>query len=143
MNKNTCPFCDSEQKYRYITEGSLVKLIYPLAPACKYHVLIVPKRHAERLDQLNADEIAETHALLQRLVSLAQQNFADFEGYNILSNNGGVAVRQVVGHCHVHVFLRMASEKLDPFKAAHSVMPDNLTAAQLQNLKVLQVMFSK
>lgn len=136
--RNTCPFCDTAQKYRYIMETDSVLAMYAKSPACRYHILLMPKRHAPTLDSLNESEILELHQTLQTLVDRARSKLPGFIGYNVLSNNGGPAVRQRVPHCHVHLFLRVAEENADPFTVQHKATASELTAEQMSNLKELQ-----
>jgi histidine triad (HIT) family protein len=84
------------------TDDALALLdIGPLAPG---HVLLVPKRHAARLDELNASQAG---AVLRHLPALgrAVRQATGCEGYNILQNNGRTA-HQLVMHVHFHVIPR-------------------------------------
>lgn len=139
---NTCPFCDSNQQYRYVTEGKLVRVIYPLAPGCSFHVLVTPKRHVATFDLLTNEEVSEAKSLIGQLANKVALAVPDFMGYNLLSNNGGAEVRQFVAHCHIHVFLRTAGEPGDPLTKPHSATPSGLSEAEMQDLKFLQRLFS-
>lgn len=138
MSTTTCPFCDKTQSYRYIAETESMLAIYPKAPACSYHVLITPKRHIAYLDSLSNDEVIEMYGLMRHLVDVTKQNVPDFIGYNVLSNNGGSKVRQQVMHCHVHLFLRTASDTRDPLAPRHNASPPDLTEEDLGNLTKLR-----
>jgi ATP adenylyltransferase len=138
---NYCPFCDTEQTYRHVIETERMRVIYPKAPGCKFHVLITPKRHVETFDQLNVDEVKEAHELVQKLVGIVRSNYADFVGYNLLSNNGGPAVRQHIMHSHLHVFLRLKSDTGDPLVPPDSATPPEFSDVDKQNLKELKQLF--
>lgn len=143
MNENNCPFCDDAQRYRYIVEGKTVRMIYPKSPTCTYHLLIVPHRHVAQFDELSSEELLEAHTLIKGLVKRAKATISDFTGYNLMSNNGGPAVRQHVMHCHVHIFLRAESEKVDPFQPVHSRTVPEFTERQRADLQRIQTMFGQ
>ncbi|OPZ23732.1 MAG: HIT-like protein HinT [Lentisphaerae bacterium ADurb.BinA184] len=79
--------------------------IGPLAPG---HVLLIPKVHAETLDQMSAETAA---AVLRHLPALvrAVREATGCEGVNILQNNGRVA-HQAVPHVHVHIIPRKTGD---------------------------------
>jgi len=70
--------------------------ILPIAPG---HTLLVPKRHAARLTQLNEDDSAALGGTLPGLCRAICEatNQADF---NLVNNNG---YAQVVDHVHYHI----------------------------------------
>lgn len=137
-----CPFCTTAEQYRYVADGELVRAIYPKAPACRYHVLIVPKRHVRQVDQLTEEEAAEIFTLIQKFNAAAAAGIPGYAGYNLLSNNGGPAVRQHVSHCHIHMFLRLADEAADPFAPHDSASPPVLTNKQLSDMRTLRVILA-
>ncbi len=141
MKTTPCPFCDEKQSYRYILGLEKVRAIYPKSAACKYHVLIIPKRHVASLDLLSKQEILESHDLLQGLVAGAKKNIPDFIGYNLLSNNGGPAVSQQVMHCHMHLFLRTKSDLGNPLQSRHSTVVPELSTTDKNYLNELKNWF--
>ncbi len=74
---------------------------YPINPG---HTLIVPRRHAERLDELSDEEAT---ALIRVAKWLAPRivKAVDADGYNVVTNNGRAA-GQVIFHVHLHVIPR-------------------------------------
>jgi histidine triad (HIT) family protein len=84
------------------TDDALAFLdVAPLAPG---HVLLIPKRHAIRLDDMNASQAG---SVLRHLPALGRaiRGVTGCEGYNVLQNNGRVA-HQAVGHVHFHIIPR-------------------------------------
>ena len=79
--------------------------IAPLAPG---HVLLIPKRHVARLDDMNASQAG---SVLRHLPALARavREVTRCEGYNVLQNNGRIA-HQAVGHAHFHIIPRKAGD---------------------------------
>ena len=80
-----------------------------IGPLAEGHVLLIPKVHAETLDEMNSDQAA---AVLQHLPSLvkAVQAATGCEGVNVLQNNGTVA-HQVVPHVHFRIIPRNAGDE--------------------------------
>ncbi len=72
------------------------KDIHPKAPV---HVLIVPKRHVERPEELRAEEI---HDMLRGSEEVAQILGVKETGYRLLFNVGTHA-GQEVDHVHLHL----------------------------------------
>ncbi len=81
--------------------------IKPLADA---HVLLIPRRHFERIDQMTPEAVGQVTRHLPRLAA-AVVAAAGAEGYNVLQNNGAVA-GQAVGHVHFHIIPRVAGDGL-------------------------------
>ncbi len=70
----------------------------PLSPG---HTLVIPKRHAKRLDDLPDEDAAAVGAVLPRLGRAVCQA-TGIQAYNVLQNNGEPA-GQVVMHVHFHI----------------------------------------
>lgn len=79
-----------------------------IGPLAKGHVLLIPKRHVARLDDMNASQAG---AVLRHLPALgkAVRQATACEGYNVLQNNDRVA-HQVVMHVHFHIIPRNADD---------------------------------
>jgi diadenosine tetraphosphate (Ap4A) HIT family hydrolase len=58
-----CPFCDKENKQIVITKTKKWVMILNLAPYWKHHILIYPKRHIEKLDDINVEDFKEIKKL--------------------------------------------------------------------------------
>jgi histidine triad (HIT) family protein len=77
-------------------------------PAAEGHTLVIPKKHAERIDEAEPETLAEIAKLLPELAA-AVQKAVGADGYNVLCNNGSAA-GQVVKHLHVHVIPRKTGD---------------------------------
>ncbi|MFW6155236.1 MAG: HIT family protein [Planctomycetota bacterium] len=73
-------------------------------PLARGHVLLIPKRHAAKLDELNASQAG---GVLRHLPALgkAVRQATGCQGYNVLQNNGRVAHQDVM-HVHFHIIPR-------------------------------------
>ena len=69
------------------------------------HLLVAPLAHKGRLDELSADELAETMRTLQRMLAVLDRALRP-DGYNIGLNLGRVAGAGLPGHLHWHVVPR-------------------------------------
>jgi ATP adenylyltransferase len=69
------------------------------------HLLIAPRQHKGRLDELTADELLETMGTLRRAVA-ALDDLMHPDGYNVGLNLGAAAGAGLPGHLHWHVVPR-------------------------------------
>lgn len=84
----------------YETEDVLAfRDINPQAPQ---HVLVVPKRHIEKLADLSPVDAPVMGQLLVETARVARDLGMDSQGYRVVINNGETA-GQSVWHVHVHL----------------------------------------
>ena len=112
MNRDDCIFCKIATGQIGVTkvlEDEACLAFLDIGPLAEGHVLLVPKAHAETIDQLSADQAA---ALLRHLPALvaAVRAVTGCEGVNVLQNNGRVA-HQAVTHVHVHIIPRRGGDE--------------------------------
>jgi ATP adenylyltransferase len=69
------------------------------------HLLVAPRAHKARLDDLTADELLETMETLRRCIKVLDELMHP-EGYNIGLNLGAAAGAGLPGHLHWHVVPR-------------------------------------
>jgi diadenosine tetraphosphate (Ap4A) HIT family hydrolase len=97
-----CPFCQQEIIERQqIHESSLFRLFYSLTPAVEGNLLLIPKRHVTRFENLDRLELLEVHQALQWVPRLFEMIYQAKE-YLILQKNGALA-GQSVAHIHFHL----------------------------------------
>jgi len=75
--------------------------IGPIQPG---HVLLIPKKHYERLTDMPGDDVADLASVLPALAR-AVVKAANADGFNIHQTNGACS-GQVVPHVHLHVIPR-------------------------------------
>lgn len=81
-----------------------------IAPIAAGHTVVIPRRHAARLEELDAATLGELAAALGPLaLRICRQTGAN--AYNILQNNGAAA-GQVVLHVHIHIIPRREGDGL-------------------------------
>ena len=92
------------------------------------HLLISPRAHKARLDDLAPDEMFETMETLRRLVRVLD-GLMHPDGYNIGINLGAAAGAGVPGHLHWHVVPRWNGDtNFMPVLADVKVMAQSLDA---------------
>lgn len=69
------------------------------------HLLVAPKAHKGRLDELTAEESLDLHNGLKRMIRLLEQTMRP-EGFNVGLNLGKVAGAGLPGHLHWHIVPR-------------------------------------
>eukprot|EP00834_Sanchytrium_tribonematis_P001571 NODE_39_length_35218_cov_0.479655.p34 type:complete len:135 gc:universal NODE_39_length_35218_cov_0.479655:21397-21801(+) len=90
------------------TEKSLAFL--DIGPLSDGHALVIPKMHAEKLDQLTPEYAADLLPTALKVVKRYKE-MGLCHDYNILQNNGKIA-HQEVNHVHVHIIPKTESEGL-------------------------------
>jgi diadenosine tetraphosphate (Ap4A) HIT family hydrolase len=90
-------------------------------PVTAGHMLVVPRRHVGRLEELSSQEWTELFELA-RLVCREIAAEPGVGGYNLGVNNG-TAAGQTVHHVHVHVIPRRPGDVPDPRGGVRNVIP--------------------
>ncbi len=100
-----CIFCKIAAKKipsTIVAETDMWVAFRDINPQAPTHILIIPRKHLERL----ADAASEDRELLGELLlaarEVAQKEGLEKEGYRVVINNGPFA-GQSVYHLHVHV----------------------------------------
>ena len=112
MKKDDCIFCklaNGEIPTNALYEDDIVKVIFDANPAAKGHVLILPKEHFDNIYELDDDTAAHVFKVAAK-ISKAYKKALDFDGLNIVQNNGEVA-GQTVFHFHMHLIPRYKNDK--------------------------------
>jgi len=105
-----CPFCNPGKSLLY--EGELIRILLDSYPANRGHLLVVPKRHVERWEELGEDE----KVALIRGMELAMEVLRETlraEAFNVGMNLGREA-GQTVPHLHLHVIPRWKGDSKNP-----------------------------
>ena len=93
-----------------IFEDEAVLAFLDIGPLAEGHVLVIPKTHVERLDEMDSDTVVAVARHLPRL-GAAVVEATGAAGYNLLQNNGTVS-GQVVMHVHFHLIPRAVDDGL-------------------------------
>ena len=92
------------------------------------HLLVAPKRHVARLDELTADESLDICQTIAQMIGLLERTIRA-EGFNVGLNLGRVAGAGLPGHVHWHIVPRWNGDtNFMPVTAGIRVIPQSLEA---------------
>lgn len=90
------------------------------------HLMVIPYRHTDQLEDLKAATAEEIFAVSGRWTDILQQRFKA-EGFNLGANLGRVAGAGVLGHFHFHIVPRWNGDtNFMPVLADTRVLPEYL-----------------
>ena len=121
-----CPFCDLIQGAAEVSvcyEDATALAFLDIQPVNDGHVLVVPREHYERLEDVPSDVGRHLYDVTIKLIPVIQQ-VTGTEDMNIVVSSG-TAAGQDVFHYHVHLIPRRAGDGNEislPFSG--SEMPD-------------------
>ena len=105
-----CFFCrdvvdDQDRANLVVHRGARTITLLNRYPYNNGHLLVAPRQHLGRLDQLDNATQLESMAMLSRLVGLLEK-LLNADGFNVGLNLGRVAGAGVPGHLHWHIVPR-------------------------------------
>lgn len=107
MAEEQCIFCKiiaGEIPSATVYEDDDFKAILDVNPAARGHVIIVPKKHAANVFEMEDGDAAKVFPVAKKVAAALKKTYG-CDGVNILQNNGEAA-GQTVFHLHVHVIPR-------------------------------------
>lgn len=113
MSDPDCIFCKiiaGELPGQVVDRDERTVAFMDISPATRGHALVVPRRHARDLLEIEPDELAAVMQAGQRLARRTHDRL-DADGVNLI-NSCGQAAWQTVFHFHVHVIPRYAGDPL-------------------------------
>jgi histidine triad (HIT) family protein len=113
VTNEDCIFCKivaREIPALIIDEDDDVLAFMDIAPATRGHALVIPKKHASDLWEIEPDQLAAVAKAAQRVASRMRDRLAP-DGVNLLNSNGPAAW-QTVFHFHVHAIPRYVGDPL-------------------------------
>lgn len=113
MSEPDCLFCQiiaGQVPGQIIDSDERTVAFMDINPATRGHALVVPRRHAKDLREIDPEDLAATVAAAQRLAGRVLERL-DADGVNLL-NACGAAAWQTVFHFHLHVIPRYADDPL-------------------------------
>jgi histidine triad (HIT) family protein len=113
MSDPDCLFCKiiaRELPGQIVDEDERTVAFMDINPATRGHALVVPRRHAKDLLEIEPDDLAATAVAAQRLAKRVHERLKP-DGINLL-NSCGSAAWQTIFHFHVHVIPRYDGDPL-------------------------------
>ena len=120
-----CIFCkivDGKIPAAKVYEDSKVISFLDIMPANKGHCLVVPKRHAHTLIEMDEEDLVASVKVAKKVSSALSLSFGN-GSFNIVMNNGKEA-GQIVNHAHIHIIPRFQKDRLR-IKWSHLKYDDN------------------
>ena len=121
-----CPFCDLIQGAAEVSvcyEDAMALAFMDIQPVNDGHVLVVPREHYERIEDVPRDVGRHLYDVALQLIPVIQDATGTHD-MNIVVNSGAAAGQDVF-HYHVHLIPRRAGDGFDvPLPFAGSEMPD-------------------
>ena len=108
-----CIFCkiisgEIPAKFLAQTENSVSFMdAFPLS---KGHVLVIPKNHHEKIQDLSKEENSDLFLLVQEMISKVDE----ISGSTLLAVHNGKEAGQEIPHVHVHLVPRSNSDSAGP-----------------------------
>lgn len=112
MGHIECVFCTivrGQAQAGVVYEDDSVMAFMDLQPVTPGHLLVVPKVHAEGLEDLEEDMGCRVWAVAHRLARALRRSDLRCDGVNLLLADGEAAFQEVF-HVHLHVFPRFAGD---------------------------------
>ena len=107
-----CVFCDivaGREEASVVHEDEHVVAFMDIQPVTDGHVLVVPRRHAGFLEDLDEDLGARVFRTGHRLARALRRSGLPCEGVNMFLADGEAAFQEVF-HVHLHVFPRTVGD---------------------------------
>ena len=96
-----CKIANGEIPTTTVYENDLVRAFRDTNPQAPTHVLVVPKRHVQSVNQLTQEDGALMLAMLDAIQAVVKSEGIE-AGYRLVANTGEQG-GQTVPHLHVHV----------------------------------------
>jgi histidine triad (HIT) family protein len=115
---DNCIFCRiarKEASAELITETDNVISFMDIGPRAPGHSLVIPKRHAEKLTELDDELIAEVFRMTKEVVKVLEKALKP-DAFTI-GINDGKAAGQEVPHLHVNIIPRFNGDGGKPIHA--------------------------
>lgn len=97
-----CKIANGEINSEKIYENDYVYAFSDINPVAPVHVLVIPKKHIENLNDINDENIEYVTEIMKSIKEIAKITNVYESGYRLITNNGDDA-DQVVKHIHFHL----------------------------------------
>jgi histidine triad (HIT) family protein len=132
VSEPDCLFCKivrGEIPGQMVDQDERTVTFMDINPATRGHALVVPRRHARDLLEIEVEDLEATIVAAQRLARRAHERLGA-DGVNLL-NSCGQAAWQTVDHFHIHVIPRYEGDPLRlPWTPAEGDPEEIAAAAQ-------------
>jgi ATP adenylyltransferase len=117
-----------DQRHKVVARGANTVVLLNRYPYNNGHLLVAPRRHVARLDELDAETQLELFQTITRMVGLLERVMQP-QGFNIGANLGRPAGAGLPGHLHWHIVPRWVGDtNFMPAIAGIHTIPQSLDA---------------
>ncbi|OGZ33537.1 MAG: hypothetical protein A2Y98_01220 [Candidatus Portnoybacteria bacterium RBG_19FT_COMBO_36_7] len=131
-----CVFCEAKnKKLQKIAEIGTIEIWYPNSPVIMEHVILIPSRHVEKIEELSDQEAKDLIVAVRKIVNSFKKLY-NTDGFNLFTNEGQSA-GQHIRHIHFHYFGRSKNEKISPLEILNnqkSYKREKLSDKQIKQL---------
>ncbi|WP_297536452.1 HIT family protein [Thermococcus sp.] len=106
-----CPFC-RPARGQLLYENDLIRILLDAYPANRGHLLVVPRRHVERWEELTWEEKLALIWSMELAMEVLRETLKP-DAFNVGMNLGREA-GQTVPHLHLHVIPRWKGDSRNP-----------------------------
>ena len=106
-----CPFC-RPARGQLLYENDLIRILLDAYPANRGHLLVVPRRHVERWEDLRDEEKLALIRGMELAMEVLRETLKP-DAFNVGMNLGREA-GQTVPHLHLHVIPRWKGDSRNP-----------------------------
>lgn len=124
-----CKIANGEIPSHTLYEDENFRVIFDLGPATRGHALILVKKHAENVYEIDDETASKVFVLAKKMAGIMTEVF-NCDGFNIVQNNGKCA-GQSVFHFHMHLIPRYIDDNAIKFWKAKETSEEEL--AELEN----------
>lgn len=103
-----CKLANGEIPTRTLYEDDAFRIILDAGPLTRGHALILPKKHAADILELDEETVGKAYQLAKKF-GAQMMGVLKADGMNILQNNGSAA-GQSVFHFHIHLIPRYTGD---------------------------------
>ncbi len=126
-----CVFCkiiSGKIKSKFLKETPHSVSFLDASPLASGHVLVIPKNHHEKIQDMDGEENSDLFSLVQQMIS----NVDKITGSTLVAAHNGKDAGQEIPHVHVHLVPRSKTDSAGPI---HSMFaPVNLSDSEMNDL---------
>jgi histidine triad (HIT) family protein len=125
MSDPNCIFCKivaGELPGQIVAQDERTIAFMDINPGTRGHLLVIPRRHAKNLLEIDPEDLTAVTLAAQRMARLVTERLGA-DGVNLINSCGAYAW-QTVFHFHMHVIPRYAD---DPLRLPWQPAPGDLT----------------
>ena len=125
MNCIFCKIIHGDISAKILKETSNSISFMDSFPLAKGHVLVIPKNHHEKIQDMSSDENTDLFSLVHAMIP----KIDSITGSTLVAIHNGKDAGQEIPHVHVHLVPRSNSDSAGPI---HSMFDSSLTLSEFE-----------